>query len=468
MIAKASAISNGLPLLEYISGEAKIKKHPEKIYHVKNNLLDNFLDAMDIWDMMRIAAWGHPRNKNNTIRIEISPSIEYAKNYTLKDWSKLWDDFVEAFDSIVLLSKKGEIISRATNIKNSMSTVWLHKDSKSGIPHLHAMAAKFDKYGNINDAHFITRRAMRAADVVSKNRGWTLAEDIHTHNNEKIEEDIKNILKSLDVWDWNQYLHRLKSYGYDYNVTKKKDGSIHGYTIKKGINKFKSIEIGKNFEYTFYQLENTWNDLKMKLGEENLSSYFKEDIVAPLILNPEDESLKLKEKEVRKENPSSDLSLDKDEKQNKESSKLEALPLKEESLERTKTSLESTKAQGQKSSTYLKEGFKHHIKKKESIDINFDNKNYRFYIPSEVVDLFRKEFNSQRVRNSKELIDFSVALFVGIKSSEPPIQDDTEKETFSFNEPKREKGEDDLLWARRCLRYAKEKLGVKKSLGMRR
>ncbi len=465
MIAKASAISNGLPLLEYISGEAKIKKHPEKIYHVKNNLLDNFLDAMDIWDMMRIAAWGHPRNKNNTIRIEISPAIEYAKNYTLKDWSKLWDDFVEAFDSIVLLGKKGEIISGATNIKNSMSTVWLHKDSKSGIPHLHAMAARFDKYGNINDTLLISRRAMRAAEVVSKSREWTLAEDIHTHNNEKIEEDIKNILKSLDAWDWNQYLRRLKSYGYDYNVTKKKDGSIHGYTIKKGINKFKSVEIGKNFEYTFYQLENTWNDIKIKLGKENLSSCVEDtQRIAPIILNPEDEGFKIKEKEVKKENPS----LDKDEKQNKQRSQAGSLPLKEESLERTKTSLQSDQSQGQKSSNYLKDGYKYHIKKKESIDINFDNKNYRFYIPSEVVDLFHKEFNSSTTRNSKELIDFSVALFIGLKSSVPPAQDNTGKDAFSFNEPKRENGEDDLLWARRCLRYAKEKLGVKKNFGMRR
>ena len=39
MIGKAKSISHGINDIRYISGEPRNKKHPELIYHVKDNLL---------------------------------------------------------------------------------------------------------------------------------------------------------------------------------------------------------------------------------------------------------------------------------------------------------------------------------------------------------------------------------------------------------------------------------------------
>lgn len=54
MIAKAKSISHGINDIRYITGESRNKKHPERIYHVKDNLLPPGLDATGIWDSMRL------------------------------------------------------------------------------------------------------------------------------------------------------------------------------------------------------------------------------------------------------------------------------------------------------------------------------------------------------------------------------------------------------------------------------
>ena len=50
MIAKAKSISHGINDISYITGESRNKKHPERIFHVKDNLLPPGLDATGIWD----------------------------------------------------------------------------------------------------------------------------------------------------------------------------------------------------------------------------------------------------------------------------------------------------------------------------------------------------------------------------------------------------------------------------------
>ena len=37
MIGKAKSISHGINALRYITGESRNKKHPELIYHIKDN-----------------------------------------------------------------------------------------------------------------------------------------------------------------------------------------------------------------------------------------------------------------------------------------------------------------------------------------------------------------------------------------------------------------------------------------------
>ena len=65
MIAKAKSISHGINDISYITGESRNKKHPERIFHVKDNLLPPGLDATGIWDSMRLTLDKFKKVKNS-------------------------------------------------------------------------------------------------------------------------------------------------------------------------------------------------------------------------------------------------------------------------------------------------------------------------------------------------------------------------------------------------------------------
>ena len=67
--------------------------------------------------------------------------------------------------------------------------MWLHEESKSGIPHLHAIVCRVDEDGNINNDHAIHLRAQRAAEKVARQRGWTTAMHIHERNIPQVSAD---------------------------------------------------------------------------------------------------------------------------------------------------------------------------------------------------------------------------------------------------------------------------------------
>lgn len=164
MIAKAKSISHGIRAILYVSGESRNKKHPEKITRICDNFMPQGMDASGIWTEMKFATMDRPDIKNNVIRLEISPAMEHTGDFTVKDWQQLWNDFAAAFDNQEILNEDGEVISVPTNISGSKSSVWLHREAKSGIPHLHAVVCRIDENGNINNDHAIHIRAHRAAE----------------------------------------------------------------------------------------------------------------------------------------------------------------------------------------------------------------------------------------------------------------------------------------------------------------
>lgn len=99
------------------------------------------------------------RVRNSVVRIEVSPAPEHTKDFTIADWEKLWDDFVREFDSIELTGKDGKVYSPKTNLRGSKGQVYLHLESNSGVPHLHAAFCRIDGQGRVNNDHGIHLRA---------------------------------------------------------------------------------------------------------------------------------------------------------------------------------------------------------------------------------------------------------------------------------------------------------------------
>lgn len=256
MVAKAASISHGINCIRYISGESRNKKNPELIYHVKDNLLPCELDATGIWDLMKANA----SMKKNIVRLEISPAEEHTRNFTMQDWQKLWDDFVSEFDKIELTDENGKVYSHKTNIANSIYSVWLHYESDSGIPHLHAAVCRKDHDGKTNNDHNIHIRAQEAAQAVAIRRGWITAAEMHRINADKVADDLMNILRAMPSWSWEDYAARIRAKGYTIMIRPGKKG-VYGYSIGMGKARFKASELGTGRKLTASRIENTWNKL---------------------------------------------------------------------------------------------------------------------------------------------------------------------------------------------------------------
>lgn len=94
-------------------------------------------------------------------------------------------------------------------------------------------------------------------------------------------------------------------------------------------------------------------------------------------------------------------------------------------------------------------------------------KDYRFYIPDKVMQLFDDEFDYRETANHKELTNYAVALFVGMMDV-PTVPLGGGGGT-SNDLPWGQKGdEDEMERARRCAHAAVRKLGKKPKLSIRR
>lgn len=405
MVAKATSISHGINCIRYISGESRNKENPELIYRVKDNLLPCELDAQGIWDLMKAGA----PMKKSVIRMEICPGRAHTENFTMQDWQKLWDDFVREFDKIELEDENGKVYSHKTNIANSIYTVWLHYESDSGIPHLHAAVCRKDSDGKTNNDHNIHIRAQEAAQAVAIRRGWLTAAEIHRINADKVADDLTEILRAMPSWSWEDYAARIRAKGYTIMIRPGKKG-VYGYSIGKGKARFKASELGTGRKLTASRIENTWNKLHSQsaVKAKQPVKHAGTKSVAPVVSKPV---------------VSSD-----------------------------KQGLDYTSWQEGTSRYELTHG----------------GITSQFYIPNDVMQVFDDEFDYREIVNWQELTDMAVALFVGLTALDTVSTGSGGGGSSNDDNWRDRKDEEEIERARRCARAAAARLGKTPKSGRRR
>ena len=261
MIAKASTIPHGANAIRY-----SVNKDRADI--VKANLLPDDISPEAMYGRMMLVQKmfaekinkGRPLGRN-VIRIEISPSEEESRNWTMDDWTRLADEFIRVFDSIDLSEKTQRASSKQTNLKGSQYIAALHRDSKSGILHLHIDANRVDMEGRINDSHKIGERAVMAANIINERRGWMQSEEIGIRHRQEISVCCMEILRKMDKFSWKQYEAELTKRGYKVHLQEKESGGVYGYSIKRGNSIYKSSVLGIGRSLTPSKIEATWAKL---------------------------------------------------------------------------------------------------------------------------------------------------------------------------------------------------------------
>lgn len=394
MIAKAKAISHGANSMRYV-----VNKDKSDI--IKLHLLPDNVAAESLWSRMllhqaKFLGEHSKAIKNNMIRIEVSPTSKETKGWTNADWEKLADDFIREFDSIDLSEKNKCAKDRHTNLRNSQYVVSLHRDSKSGILHLHINANRIDNNGNINNDHNIHIRAMATANNIAKRRGWVQASDISMQNKQEITNACMDALRSMDRFDWNDYVERLKQKGYDVLLQKDSQDVVRGYSIKKGYSTYKSSSLSKGRNLMPSKIEATWNELhKDVLKQDNADM------------------------ENHVKNISAELQT-------------------------------ANNAMCRNCNGHQHQPFVHH-------SINWNYRNYEINIPLNVNDILMQDVSlpeNNVFATINDLQQTAVLLFAGYLDAATLMSESSGGGGSTPDGWGRDKDEDDLEWARRCARMA--------------
>lgn len=260
MIAKAKSIPHGAAMTNYAT------KHNRADIVLTRNL-DEGLTPLAMWEAMETIHQKYEPKfrrkpvKNPTLRLEVSPSLEETKGWTLKDWHAYALQFLDKLQKDVQAKdgkKKGK---DKFNLDRAQIFACLHFDAKSGIPHLHILINRIDLDGNLMNDSFIGDSAVKAAHDINVERGWELPEDIHEEHQKEITEACYDILRGMSGFDWNGYKRGLESRGYKIHEQRDKQGVLYGYTVLRGNSRFKSSILGKGRDLTASKLEATWKKL---------------------------------------------------------------------------------------------------------------------------------------------------------------------------------------------------------------
>ena len=261
MIAKAKSIPHGAAMTNYAT------KHNRADIVLTRNL-DEGLTPLAMWGAMEtIHQKYEPKFRRKpvtkpTLRMEVSPSLEETKGWTLNDWYDYAQRFLEGFKKEVQTKDGKKKGAGKFNLDRAQLFACLHFDAKSGIPHLHVLINRIDLDGNLMNDSFIGESATKAAHAINVERGWELPEDIHEAHQKEITDACYDILRGMSRYDWHTYKHGLESRGYKVHEQRDKQGVLHGYTILRGNSRFKSSKLGKGRDLTAPKLEATWKKLR--------------------------------------------------------------------------------------------------------------------------------------------------------------------------------------------------------------
>ena len=260
MIAKARSISHGSAMTNYAT------KHNRADIVLTRNF-DEGLTPLAMWGAMEtIHQKYEPKFRRKpvtkpTLRMEVSPSLEETKGWTLNDWYDYAIRFLDEFKKEVQAQEGKKKGKGKFNLDRAQIFACLHFDAKSGIPHLHVLINRIDLDGNLMNDSFIGDSAVKAAHTINVERGWELPEDIHEAHEKEITEACYDILRGMAKYDWDSYKYALESRGYNVHEQRDKHGVLHGYTVLRGNSRFKSSTLGKGRNLTATKLEATWKKL---------------------------------------------------------------------------------------------------------------------------------------------------------------------------------------------------------------
>ncbi len=243
----------------------------------------------------------------------------------------------------------------------------------------------------------------------------------------------------MQHWSWNNYVMLLGLKGYDVRERQDSKGILHGYTLRKGNVIIKASELrGRAFMVS--RLENTWRRLHT---QKNTDTQVQKTPRTSTATNTDASRTTTHQPQPTSQQSNRPIS---------SASQSSAPSVAQPSKMNYATLIDYTR--------YRPDTIPY--------TLEHDGKERRYYIPEKVMDLFNDEFDHRKTANWQELTNLAVALFVGMAGGPATSSPSGGGGSSADNNWGRDKDEDDLRWARRCVKAATRKLGKQPKYGLRR
>ena len=240
MIGKCKAIAHGSIALDYIFREGKLGSR--LAFH---NLCSR--DPKTIYEEMKVVSNYNSRCRNKFLRIEIGIAPQDERKLPVSE-----------------LMGIAHLFAKRMGLDNHQWVAVTHKDTDNR--HIHIIANRISLYGEVYDTTFVSNRAARVAEEISREKGLTIAKEVKAerkHQKEKAsptreqtKKEVQQICyalldkyKGTGITGHSMFFYELNKKGIIIERMKNKQGKVYGLKFSYAGQSFKASEIGREFGY---------------------------------------------------------------------------------------------------------------------------------------------------------------------------------------------------------------------------
>ena len=244
MIGKCKAIAHGSTALNYIFREGKLCSR--LAFH---NLCSR--EPKTIYEEMKVVSDYNTRCKNKFLRIEIGIAPQDERKLPVSE-----------------LMRIAHLFAKRIGLDNHQWVAVTHKDTDNR--HIHIIANRINLYGEVYDSTFVSNRAARVSEEISREKGLTIAKEVKAKKQhqepkaspirEQTKQQVQQICyalldkyKGTGVTGHSMFLYDLNKNGVVIERMKNKQGKVYGLKFSYCDQTFKASEIGREFGYRSLQ-----------------------------------------------------------------------------------------------------------------------------------------------------------------------------------------------------------------------
>ena len=244
MIGKCKAIAHGSTALDYIFREGKLGCR--LAFH---NLCSR--EPKTVYEEMKVVSDYNSRCRNKFLRIEIGIAPKDEKKLPVPEL--MWI---------------AHLFAKRMGLDNHQWVAVTHKDTDNR--HIHIIANRISLYGEVYDTTFVSNKAARVAEDISREKGLTIAKEVKAERKhqkvkanptrEQTKTEVQQICYALlgkykgsGISGYSMFLYDLSKSGVTIDRLKNKQGKVYGLKFSYAGQSFKASEIGREFGYRSLQ-----------------------------------------------------------------------------------------------------------------------------------------------------------------------------------------------------------------------